>query len=173
MKSKLVKTEFYLTISFLVLLSLLTLLDIREDISEGVPFRHWFHEILLVIGAIGFILFKFYRAIKRIEVVDKMTKELNRSQDEVDYYRNKIGGIKSDFFGVIQEQFKLWNFSPSEADIALLIIKGLSMKEIAELRGSNESTVKQQANAIYKKSNLSGRKNLTAYFLDDLFSHSL
>jgi DNA-binding NarL/FixJ family response regulator len=46
------------------------------------------------------------------------------------------------------------------------------MKEIADIRGSNESTVRQQASQIYKKSALGGRMELSAFFLDDLLALS-
>ena len=52
--------------------------------------------------------------------------------------------------------------------IAFLIIKGFSLKEIASLRGTSEKTVRDQSSKIYLKTNLSGRAELTAFFLEDL-----
>ena len=46
------------------------------------------------------------------------------------------------------------------------------MKEIADIRGSSEITVRQQASQIYKKCSLAGRLELSAFFLDDLLSLS-
>jgi DNA-binding CsgD family transcriptional regulator len=57
----------------------------------------------------------------------------------------------------------------AEKETALLILKGLSNKEIAGIRSASELTVKQQTNAIYKKSGLSSRAQLIAFFLEDLF----
>lgn len=65
-------------------------------------------------------------------------------------------------------QFDAWCLTPAEKDVALLLIKGLSHKEIAQLRERAERTVRQQALAVYRKSNLSGRASLAAYFLEDL-----
>jgi DNA-binding CsgD family transcriptional regulator len=169
-KAKNNQLELYLTIFFLSLLSILTFVDIFNDIDEGIPLKHWLHECFLVAGAVIIIIYKMALAVARIKTIDKISSQLNIVQGEVDYYKNKVSCIKTDFFSVIQEQFKLWNLTKSESDVALFIIKGMSMKEIAEIRGSNESTVKQQANSIYKKSHLEGRKHLTAYFLDELFS---
>jgi DNA-binding CsgD family transcriptional regulator len=39
-------------------------------------------------------------------------------------------------------------------------LKGLSRKEVAELRSVGETTVRQQARAIYKKAGLEGRHDL-------------
>ncbi len=46
-------------------------------------------------------------------------------------------------------------------------MKGLSMKEIAAIRNTSESTVRQQATSIYRKANVHGRQEFIAYFLED------
>ncbi len=77
-----------------------------------------------------------------------------------------IGGL-----GVaIDRQLDKWALSPAEKEIALLLLKGLSHKDIAELRSVGETTVRQQARAIYKKGGLDGRHDLAAFFLEDLLS---
>jgi DNA-binding CsgD family transcriptional regulator len=58
----------------------------------------------------------------------------------------------------------------AERDVGLLILKGLSHKEIAALRGTSEATVRQQAQAIYRKADLPGKTAFSAYFLEDLFA---
>ena len=52
--------------------------------------------------------------------------------------------------------------------MALLLLKGLSHREIAEARATAETTVRQQALALYRKSGLRGRSDLAAFFLEDL-----
>ncbi len=73
----------------------------------------------------------------------------------------------------IQQQFSDWQLSASERDVAMLMLKGLSHKEIAHLRHSSSATVRQQAAAVYAKSGLSSRTELAAYFLEDLFPSRL
>lgn len=58
--------------------------------------------------------------------------------------------------------------SPAERQIALLLLKGLSHKEIAQIRLVSETTVRQQARSLYRKAGLSGRNDLAAFFLEDL-----
>ena len=70
----------------------------------------------------------------------------------------------------IDQQFSDWHLSHGEKDVALLLVKGLSMKEIAGLRQTQEKTVRQQASSIYRKSGLSGRQELSAFFLEDILS---
>ncbi len=68
----------------------------------------------------------------------------------------------------IDQQFRTWGLTDAEREVGLLMLKGLNHKEIASVRGTSERTVRQQARAIYAKSNLSGRAALSAYFLEDL-----
>jgi DNA-binding NarL/FixJ family response regulator len=56
----------------------------------------------------------------------------------------------------------------SEREVGLLLLKGLSLKDIAVVRGASEATVRQQAQAIYRKADLAGRAELSAFFLEDL-----
>ncbi len=70
--------------------------------------------------------------------------------------------------GAIDEQLERWHLSAAEKDIALLLLKGLEHKEIAELRGVSETTVRQQARSLYRKAGLAGRHELAAFFLEDL-----
>jgi DNA-binding NarL/FixJ family response regulator len=71
---------------------------------------------------------------------------------------------------MIDQQFSSWQLSLSEKDVALLLIKGFSMKEIAEIRKTQEKTVRHQATTVYRKSGLSGRQQLAAFFLEDILS---
>jgi DNA-binding NarL/FixJ family response regulator len=50
----------------------------------------------------------------------------------------------------------------------LLLLKGLSHKKIAAERRTSEGTVCQQALSIYREAGLSGRSNLSAFFLEGL-----
>ena len=58
--------------------------------------------------------------------------------------------------------------SAAERETALLLLKGYGHKEIAELLGKSERTVRQQSIAVYRKSGLAGRAQLSAFFLEDL-----
>ena len=72
----------------------------------------------------------------------------------------------------IADQLRQWGLSPAEADVAGLLLKGCSMKEIAIARATSEATIRQQAQTVYQKSGLSGRAELSAYFLDSLFAQN-
>ena len=50
----------------------------------------------------------------------------------------------------------------------MLLLKGLGHKEAAALLERSERTVRQHAVSVYRKSGLSGRAELSAFFLEDL-----
>ncbi len=69
---------------------------------------------------------------------------------------------------IMEEYFRDWGLTPSEQDIAAFAIKGFSIAEIAELRGSAEGTVKTHLNAIYRKAGVAGRAQLVSLLVEDL-----
>jgi DNA-binding CsgD family transcriptional regulator len=160
-----------LVITFiLVLISALTLVDVFNDIQEGLPTKHLIHELGLVficLSGIAYQLFIIKRKNTDLVSFDQKNRELSHENAEFKkQLQNRLLGAQS----LVEEMFERWSLSKGEKDIAILLIKGCSMKEIAETRSSSESTVRQQASNIYKKSKLEGRKELTAFFIEDLFA---
>ena len=68
----------------------------------------------------------------------------------------------------VARQFEGWGLSPAERETALMLLKGFSLKQIAALSGRGERTVRQHAVAVYEKSGLAGRAELSGFFLGDL-----
>ena len=68
----------------------------------------------------------------------------------------------------IDAQFTSWQLTPTEREIALMLLKGYGLKEIAALTTRSERTVRQHASVVYDKAGLAGRAELAAYFLKDL-----
>jgi DNA-binding CsgD family transcriptional regulator len=68
----------------------------------------------------------------------------------------------------IDRQLRAWDLTPVERETALLLLKGFGHKEIAALQDKSERTVRQHAVAVYRKSGLAGRAQLSAFFLEDL-----
>jgi DNA-binding CsgD family transcriptional regulator len=69
---------------------------------------------------------------------------------------------------VVSQQFAEWQLTDSEREVGWLLLKGLSLKEIAIVRSTQEKTVRQQASSIYKKAGLSGRHAFSAWFIEDI-----
>lgn len=88
-------------------------------------------------------------------------------QREARYRRNASMAARA-MHDVVEAHFDNWNLTPSERDIAGLIVKGLSIAEIAGIRGSAEGTVKSHMNAIYRKSDSQNRGELLAQIIDSV-----
>lgn len=67
---------------------------------------------------------------------------------------------------VIDDDFHEWRLSDAESDIAWFMLRGLPLREIADVRGTSERTVRQQAQAIYRKAGLDGRSDLAGRVLE-------
>ncbi len=72
------------------------------------------------------------------------------------------------FHELLEQHFVDWGLTPAERDVALLLVKGLSLAEIAGLRKSAEGTVKAHCNKVYAKARVGGRTQLVSLFLEDL-----
>ena len=76
--------------------------------------------------------------------------------------------LASQYRAVMQKQFDAWLLTASEQDVVLMLLQGLSFREIAELRETREKTVRQQASSVYRKAGVAGRNELAAWFFEDM-----
>lgn len=84
--------------------------------------------------------------------------------------RGSLQAASGAFLDLMEGNFAKWGLTPSERDVALLSIKGLSIAEIAALRATREGTVKAQSAAIYRKAGVNGRAQLLGLFVEDLLA---
>ncbi len=166
----------FVTAAFAIVAAL-AFLDLAADLQEGTTLLHAFIEgSIVVMGAIGISF-----GVSRILSLQKSTRELSQqaseltgqllgSRAEAERWREEAQELSQGLGALIDSQFKRWALSPAEREVALLILKGFSHKEIASLRSVGEATVRQQATAIYKKAGVSGRHDLSAFFLEDLLA---
>ncbi|MCC6348496.1 MAG: response regulator transcription factor [Candidatus Eisenbacteria bacterium] len=68
----------------------------------------------------------------------------------------------------MDRQFDDWALTPAEKETAMFLLKGYSHKETAGLTKRSERTVRQHAVSVYRKSGLSGRAELAAFFFEDM-----
>jgi DNA-binding CsgD family transcriptional regulator len=73
---------------------------------------------------------------------------------------------------VIEAFLDEWSLTASEREVANLLIKGLTISEIANIRGNAEGTVKAHLNAIYRKSGTRNRGDLLSLIIDQLIDGS-
>lgn len=99
-----------------------------------------------------------------------LIQDLEIARAEGDGWRAKVRSHLAGLKAGMDKQFQEWGMTEAEREVGLLILKGLSHKQIAALRATTEATVRQQAQAIYRKANLPGKTAFSAYFLEDLLA---
>lgn len=160
--------------TLLVLAGILTILDVYEDWLDGAPLAHIIPEvgiILLSLG-IGVYLIK-HMLVRRKELIHSSREKAEHAEQTAQEWKDKAQHLSTGITEAIEGQFSKWGFTPAEKEVAFLLLKGLSIAEIAEVRNTTERTVRHQASELYKKGDLSGRAQLSAYFLEDLFDRSI
>jgi len=100
--------------------------------------------------------------------VEELRRSLEERGDERDAWRRSAEHALEGMSRAIDQQFDGWALTPSERDIALLLLKGYSHKAIAKHTLRSPQTVRQHAASVYRKASLSGRAELSAFFLQDL-----
>ncbi|MEO0487115.1 MAG: helix-turn-helix transcriptional regulator [Pseudomonadota bacterium] len=95
-----------------------------------------------------------------------LRKSLRRTAQAEDALRVASGALHN----VILERFDDWALTPAERDVAMLALKGLAPQEIANIRETSIGTVKAQTNAIYRKSGVANRAQLTSLFIEELMA---
>jgi DNA-binding CsgD family transcriptional regulator len=100
----------------------------------------------------------------------KVIRDLELARAQGQRWRSEARTYLNGLGEAIEAQFSRWNLTEAEREVALLLLKGLSQKEIAVVRNVSERTVREQARAIYAKGGLTGRAALSAFFLEDLLA---
>lgn len=90
---------------------------------------------------------------------------LNRRTRQVEDRLKAASGAMED---LMEQRFREWNLTTSETEIARFTIKGMSIPEIADIRGTSVGTIKAQNNAIYRKAGVNSRSQLLGLFVEEL-----
>ena len=143
-------------------------IDLIADIGEGMTVVHALVEgTVVLVGLVG-AGWMFHRFRDLARYAGTLETDLEATRADAARWRGEAGDLIRGLSSAIDQQLERWKLTGAEKEIALLLLKGLSHKEVAAARGVSESTVRQQARAIYKKAGLGGRHDLAAFFLEDL-----
>ena len=155
--------------------ALLLLLEIATEGDELSPLDLLVDAvgILLTIGAAVGVALLAQRMQAQHEEKVALLRDLEIARAEGNGWRTKVRAHLAGLKNGLDQQFEAWGMTAAEREVGLLILKGLSHKEIARLRATTEATVRQQAQAIYRKAGLPGKTAFSAYFLEDLFTPDL
>jgi DNA-binding CsgD family transcriptional regulator len=155
-------------IGFFAVIVVLIGFDIASDYRAGTNPRHVFTEaFVMALAVVGVVL--LWRQLRSVQHrAERLRIDLEAARKEAQRFREEAHDALRGLGDAIDRQFTRWSLSPAEREVGLLLLKGLSHKEIAEARSTSETTVRQQALALYRKSRLASRAELSAFFLEDL-----
>jgi len=157
------------------LIAALMATDLAIEFYRGVSIALQTFELLIFVSALAGIAFHWWKRVderRRSGYLDRelaaARAEAHRWSEDARRWNQEAQQVLEGLGAAMDRQFDRWGLTPAEREIALLQLKGLRHKAIAEVRHTSERTVRQQALAIYRKSGLSGRPDLAAFFLEDL-----
>lgn len=162
------RRERFIVTGILIIVAVLVGFDIFTDSREGVILWH-----VLVEGFIGLIAVSgvFYLLRGTIDLKHRLRQELDdfsAFKKEAEAWRADSKKYIDGLALAIDQQLTKWKLTVAEKQVAFLLLKGLSLKEIADIRKTTEKTARVQSMAVYAKAGISGRSELSAFFLEDL-----
>lgn len=146
--------------------------DLAADAEAGIGGLHMVLEALSLVIAllgVGAAAYQFYCALRR---ADQLQRDLQQTRADAHRWRGEAEALLKRLGSALDQQFDAWGLSEAEREIAVLILKGLSYKEIASVRGTAERTVRHQALAIFRKAGVAGRAEMAAYFLESMLGQA-
>ena len=135
--------------------------DLYVDYGEGASIWHLSFESFIFLVALSGVVLMWRQ-------LDRTRSDLVEARVEAEQWKKESSELIQGLGVAIERQFERWQLTEAEAEVGLFLLKGLSHKEIAGIRQTSERTVREQSRALYRKSSLSGRSSLSAFFLEDL-----
>lgn len=152
---------------FMAVIILVGVVDLILDINSIVGIFHYAIEITFMLFALisgSYMWISYRRLLKRSE--NKLRELLQESNHWREKHKNVLHGMHE----AVISQLEKWGLTKSEIAVALYLLRGYSLKQIGGLLEKSERTVRNQSLNVYKKTGMTGRSELTAFFLEELFS---
>lgn len=143
-------------------------LDLWLDWPTGPGALHVVFEsavMALSLGGVAALWGGWMRTRRSLRQTLATSRHLSQERDA---WRQRAEKLLRGLGEEIDAQLRAWQLTAAEREVALLLLKGYGHKEIAALLERSDRTVRQHAVAVYRKSGLSGRAELAAFFLEDL-----
>ena len=143
-------------------------IDLVLDQPESWLTFHVFFELLMIAGALVMVTTLWLGWWRSSRSVGELRRSLEARKEERDRWKRSAEQALEGLGRAIDEQFDAWGLTPAEREVALFLLKGYSHKAIAKHTDRSPQTVRQHAASVYRKGDLSGRAELSAFFLEDL-----
>lgn len=143
-------------------------IDLAMDRPEAWLSFHVVFESLMIAGAAVMATVLWLGWWRSARSVEELRRSLEERREERDAWRASAEQALHGMSRAIDRQFEAWGLTSAEREVALLLLKGHSHKAIAKRTGRSPQTVRQHAAVVYRKASLTGRAELSAFFLEDL-----
>lgn len=143
-------------------------LDLLADRGLGASALHLALQVTAILLALSCALTALHQLVSMRSRVAALDAELGVAHRDAERWHEEARSALHGLGEAVGQQFQRWDFTPAEREVAVMLLKGLSHRQIAQARGTGEATVRQQSLALYRKAGLSGRAGLSAFFLSGL-----
>lgn len=143
----------------------------EEIVSEFMAGERWrtMADDLAMFASSGVLVLVFgLEYLSQRRALGELRDQLDSARGQLVQLDANSRQIARQYRDVIQMQFDQWQLTASEQEVVLALLKGLSFREVAELRETREKTVRQQAINVYRKAGVAGRHELAAWFFEDM-----
>lgn len=162
------KRPLFAALAVFAAVGALIAVDVASDLSEGAAWSHVASEVAAMTLAAGGAAFLLLRLRQARREERRLHRDLDAARGEAERWRAEARDLLAGLGAAVDAQFERWELTAAEREVGLLLLKGLSHKEVAAVRETSERTVRQQALAVYRKAGLGGRAELAAFFFEDL-----
>lgn len=142
--------------------------DLVLDAPREWATPHVVFELMLIAISLGLALYLWWGWHRASRALDEARRALSARRTERDRWHESTRRLLEDLGAAVSRQLGAWGLTRTEREVAVLLLKGLSHKEIAAQTARSERTIRQHAVALYRKAGLGGRAALAAFFLGDL-----
>lgn len=151
------------------LIALLMLTDLVADASGDPAGRvHVAIEALIMVAALVGTVRLWSAVLAARTAARDLSDRLEATERDADRWQQEARDALAGLGAAIERQFSSWNLSAAERAVAMLLLRGLSHKDVASQRQTSERTARQQALAVYHKAGVRSRAELSAFFMRGL-----
>ena len=141
-------------VAVLLLIAVLMAIDVATDLHHGASLWHVVVETVAGAAAAAGAIYLLHGTVRLRRRLARQARDLSAYRVQADAWqaqaRKQVEGLARS----IDRQLDHWKLSAAEKEVAFLLLKGLSLRAIADLRGTGEKTVRAQSAAIYAKAGL-------------------
>lgn len=142
-------------------------LFVLDQPVEWMSFHVIFEGAVLLVG-LGMLLVLARARLQARRTIRELAAEVAAHEADRERWRSGSQAALQSMAAAIDRQFDEWQLTPAEREVALALLKGHSHKAIAARTERSAQTVRSHAAAVYAKAGLSGRAQLSAFFLEDI-----